>query len=345
MQVKNADDTDSCAGTCDGNGACKAKRGQTCNTVAGGCIGGSQCSPDGYCCDTACTGSCQACDLKGMQGMCLPVASGAPHGNRAACTSDGTNCGGKCTGKSDGSCDYPTGSCGDGPTCSGNMSVAQSMCKAGSCQRPTAQTCPLSLKCSGTECKTSCSDKNDCVGGLVCNDGKCEMAPQTTSITIAFDLSLSGSVSNKSAVNHLLEVGDFADNTDACGFVSFPLSTIPKGSVVKTATLTLYQDSVMGAPFDTLSTLRAEDVAYSALDKSAYDAKKSSVVSLPSDTSKGPRSVTVTSMVASDVGSGAANSQFRICFLNFTDNDDTPDFAAFTVNGQNKPTLVVTTGP
>ena len=33
--VRNADDTDSCAGTCDANGACKSRRGQTCNTVSG----------------------------------------------------------------------------------------------------------------------------------------------------------------------------------------------------------------------------------------------------------------------------------------------------------------------
>jgi len=50
--VKNQDDPGVCAGTCDSNGACKAKQGQICQSGTD-CVGGI-CS-DGYCCNRACS--------------------------------------------------------------------------------------------------------------------------------------------------------------------------------------------------------------------------------------------------------------------------------------------------
>ncbi len=127
-----------CAGTCDASGACKSKQGQTCNTVAAGCVGGTTCSPDGYCCNTACTGSCVACDLTGLQGTCTNLAAGgAPHSNHPACGGSGS-CAGACG--SGGTCSFPTSVCA-GPTCSGTSLVGQSTCNAGSCVAPTAQVC------------------------------------------------------------------------------------------------------------------------------------------------------------------------------------------------------------
>lgn len=54
---------------------------------------------DGYCCDSPCTGQCQACDISTVLGTCTTVSDGTPHGMRAACNGTGT-CGGLCDGAS-----------------------------------------------------------------------------------------------------------------------------------------------------------------------------------------------------------------------------------------------------
>lgn len=84
-----------CVGACDGQGICHAKLGQPCTVVPAGCVAGSVCSPDGYCCDSPCLGSCQACDQAGLEGRCTPVLSGPPHGSRS-CAANQTCGAGEC---------------------------------------------------------------------------------------------------------------------------------------------------------------------------------------------------------------------------------------------------------
>jgi hypothetical protein len=177
VAAKSMDDpTGRCVGTCDATGACKSKQGQTCNTTAGGCVSGTTCSPDGYCCDMACTGSCVACDLAGMQGKCTPIAKGAaPHGNRAACTSDGSSCGGSCDGA--GACSYPTGSCGSA-SCSGTSSYSYTpapTCNgAGKCVTMSSMSCGA-YTCNGnSSCYTTCTSQSQCVAGDVCSGNMCQ---------------------------------------------------------------------------------------------------------------------------------------------------------------------------
>jgi alpha-tubulin suppressor-like RCC1 family protein len=187
--VSQDDPNGRCAGTCDATGGCKSKKGQTCQTVAAGCASGTTCSPDGYCCDTACAASCQACDIPGYLGTCTPVASGNPHGNRASCGTDAT-CGGTCGGKADGTCSYPTKNCGTGPTCSGNSSIGQAVCSGGSCVTPVATACAGGLACVGTACKTSCAADGDCVAGYFCQASKCHLAATQVSVGGAFACAL-----------------------------------------------------------------------------------------------------------------------------------------------------------
>jgi len=169
--VKSADDSDSCSGTCDASGACKAKQGQSCQlATTTGCIAGSTCAPDGYCCNQACTASCLACDVPGALGLCTPVASGAPHGNRTSCGS-GT-CGGSCSSHADGSCAYPTGSCGS-PVCSGTNLVDYGTCSVGACVSPAPKACNNGLVCSANACKTSCGGDGDCVPSDFCESTAC----------------------------------------------------------------------------------------------------------------------------------------------------------------------------
>lgn len=177
VAAKNMDDPNGrCVGTCDASGACKSKQGQTCNTTAGGCVSGTTCAPDGYCCDMACTGSCVACDLPGMQGKCSPIAKGAaPHGNRSACTSDGSSCGGSCDGA--GSCSYPTGSCGNA-SCSGSGSYSYTPAPAcngaGKCVAMSSTSCGA-YTCNGnSSCYTSCSSQSQCVAGDICSGNMCQ---------------------------------------------------------------------------------------------------------------------------------------------------------------------------
>lgn len=177
VAAKSMDDPNGrCAGTCDAAGTCKGKQGQTCNTVAAGCVSGTTCSPDGYCCNTACTGSCVACDIAGMQGICTNIAKGAmPHGNRSGCASDGSSCGGSCDGA--GACSYPTGSCGTA-TCGGtgpySFTPASTCNGAGKCVAQNAQSCGA-YTCNGnSSCNTSCQSQAQCLSGDVCTGNMCQ---------------------------------------------------------------------------------------------------------------------------------------------------------------------------
>ena len=167
VTVTNKIDADSCNGICDASGQCKSKQGQLCNDTSGGCVAGTTCAADGYCCNSACTGTCMACDLPGLLGVCSPVPSGSPHGK-----SCGTGaCAGACSGRPDGMCTFPTGSCGAGPSCSAGMAVGQSTCMGGSCVAPAPQTCPLG--CMGNVCKSGCSSNADCAAPKICVASEC----------------------------------------------------------------------------------------------------------------------------------------------------------------------------
>ena len=103
-------------------GSCKPKRPNSAS-----CYGDNQCISgncvDGLCCELPCDGQCQACDLPGFPGKCLPVGSMSmhadPHPNasgtspRAACNGldNGmkTGCSGFCVGDATTAlvCTYP----------------------------------------------------------------------------------------------------------------------------------------------------------------------------------------------------------------------------------------------
>ena len=89
-----------------------------------GCASDAECPTghcaDLYCCSTACTGTCQACDLPGAEGTCLPLPAGSePPGECApgsACDGTGTcllNDGGGCAADAD----CLSGHCADGFCC------------------------------------------------------------------------------------------------------------------------------------------------------------------------------------------------------------------------------------
>src|SRR5438874_8262307 len=113
---------------CNGSSQCVAKKadGLACG-ASNQCVNGS--CADGVCCNQACNGQCQACDVAGSVGQCTPV-SGAPHlngGARAACASDGSTCGGSCDGSNIAACAYPTAQC-RGASCGSGTATASASC-------------------------------------------------------------------------------------------------------------------------------------------------------------------------------------------------------------------------
>jgi hypothetical protein len=202
--AKSQDDpSHHCTGICDATGTCKTKQGQACKATTE-CMSGTVCA-DGYCCNSACTGSCQACNITTSLGTCMTLAANtAPYTGHPACT--GTDvCAGKCSGTS-ADCTYPTAACATA-SCSGNGYQGAGTCSAGTCSLPAIKTCinacvVASGGCTG-ECKpsdTGCSsggvpqicDSNGvwqnqtaCLTGFSCSTGSCTCASNKTNCTTA----------------------------------------------------------------------------------------------------------------------------------------------------------------
>ncbi|MDB4980905.1 MAG: Flagellar hook-length control protein FliK [Myxococcales bacterium] len=127
------------------------------------CGGGTECASgncvDGVCCDIACAGQCQACDINGSLGTCKTVTSGPPHRAatpvRALCGGDPA-CGGTCNGVSPTKCTYPANQC-RGQSCSNNIQVNAAVCDAnGVCPAAATVACapaPCGLGCVNGACQ------------------------------------------------------------------------------------------------------------------------------------------------------------------------------------------------
>jgi len=192
VPVVAADDPDTCTGsrTCDTFGAaCRTKLGQSC-TGDEDCISG-HCT-DGVCCESACSGRCEACAETGQAGKCVAVG-GTPRGVRLPCPGTGTACGGICDGTNRTVCVYPgpLAICGS-PSCTNGIATTAPICdQAGGCRVGTSVVCPSNLCASPTMCSGACDavtapcpDTQYCNGagvcqtklsnGVVCvNDGMC----------------------------------------------------------------------------------------------------------------------------------------------------------------------------
>lgn len=129
---------------------------------------------DGYCCNTACSGQCEACNLPGSLGACSPV-TGAPHGNRPACTTDGSVCGGTCDGQSRVTCAYPGAAelC-RGASCQNGVASFSATCNGtGVCPPSGTQDCGA-YQCGASICLGDCSVDTDCDPGFFCSAGICQ---------------------------------------------------------------------------------------------------------------------------------------------------------------------------
>lgn len=172
-----------CGGGCSVDGDCTGSQfcaGGVCTTkiVQGApCDRDAECGSghcaDGFCCNTACTGQCEACDVPPTLGACTTLKSGQPHGGRAACPGTGL-CVGTCDGSSATSCTLPGAAttCGVA-ACAGGVVVSSAACNgAGVCLPPAFTNC-APYACSGTSCLTSCTTAADCALGYDCVGGAC----------------------------------------------------------------------------------------------------------------------------------------------------------------------------
>jgi len=182
--------------------------GQTCG-ANGDCTSGL--CVDGYCCNSNCGASCEACDVTGSLGTCARV-TGAPHGTRTdcglyacqgsvntcptTCSSDagcaaGNYCSGTtCVPKEPNGSTCPTGArecasgnCVDGVCCNSSCTAGCQACdvsgSVGTCTTVSGaphgtRTCGEYL-CPGgvTTCPSSCTADGACVSGYYCNGTSC----------------------------------------------------------------------------------------------------------------------------------------------------------------------------
>ncbi len=176
-----------CASThyCNASSSCVSKKpqGQACNPTtecrvagcelcssAGGCV-------DGYCCNTTCNGTCEACSaaLKGSggNGVCGDIANGTdpsnecPDNGPGACGTDGS-----CNGS--GACRaYPVSTVCAAPECSDSQ-LTTSRCESfGNCA-PTHTACSGAFAClDAASCRTACGNDDHCAPGAYCSGTQC----------------------------------------------------------------------------------------------------------------------------------------------------------------------------
>jgi hypothetical protein len=145
--------------------------GEACNAGTG-CTSGF--CVDGLCCDTACAGQCEACDVAGREGSCSP-ATGVPEGSRAECASDATVCGTAfCDGVQRTACVFPGNNLECTPrTCTDDVVSYAAFCDgAGQCAPPRARPC-APFKCAGDICENDCGSDSDCADGNTCFEALC----------------------------------------------------------------------------------------------------------------------------------------------------------------------------
>ncbi len=169
-----------CPTACAGDASCRASHyctpqetcaPRTCND-AGDCNGDAPYCVDGICCDAACTGQCEACDVAGSEGLCTAV-EGVPHRERSACDGAGMECGGRCDGVDRSACAYVASgtACGEA-SCEDNSALGASCDGQGACVEEPARACEP-YACATGGCLTSCERDEDCSTGNSCSDGMC----------------------------------------------------------------------------------------------------------------------------------------------------------------------------
>jgi hypothetical protein len=158
-----AADSDCASGRYCADGVCVAQwpKGRNCararQCASGFCV-------DFRCCDVACTGPCESCDLPSLAGLCSPV-SGAPL-NRPSCGPGGP-CGARCDGTHREACSFPVGDPCAPATCAGGTPSEEGACDlTGRC---VGLRCPAADAGTGADVGSAASPAEE--GGCHCSSG------------------------------------------------------------------------------------------------------------------------------------------------------------------------------
>lgn len=151
----------------------------TLDPAGAACASSSECETghcvDGVCCDTACTGSCQACTQtkkgSGIDGVCAVVAAGTdPDDDCAAGTATGCGTTGVCTAA--GTCQlYALGVQCQAPACAGTSLDTFECDGQGACKKTTVDCAPFA--CGAASCGAACQSSSDCAATAWCNSNIC----------------------------------------------------------------------------------------------------------------------------------------------------------------------------
>jgi hypothetical protein len=133
---------------------------------------------DGVCCDSPCSGVCQACSAalkgQGVDGVCDFVKGGLDL--KAECATIGAgDCQGDGVCNGAGTCASPTSGnvCAAGTCADSSTQNNASICNAsGICESGGTSPCHPYV-CSGSACLTSCASTSDCAAGTHCVGGQC----------------------------------------------------------------------------------------------------------------------------------------------------------------------------
>ncbi len=158
-------------------GTCVNRHGEGAPCSASDECGSNHCV-DGVCCNSVCSGQCEACDVAGSEGTCTP-AKGNPHGQRPTCNPGEPRnpCSAMtCDGSERNSCmAFPdaTTNCGDATCVSGEEAVPGKCDGRGLCRAPDPVSCGA-YACGASACKASCTSNADCIAPAQCDpSGKC----------------------------------------------------------------------------------------------------------------------------------------------------------------------------
>lgn len=130
---------------------------------------------DSVCCDGACAGTCEACDVAGVAGKCSPV-DGRPHGARPACTGAAphTDCGSQCLGALDRkACTVaPATTACSRTACVASVETHLSACDGLGACADVPKDCG-GYACQATSCGSTCTSKSHCASGYYCLASTC----------------------------------------------------------------------------------------------------------------------------------------------------------------------------
>lgn len=120
---------------------------------------------DQTCCDTACSGLCESCNLTGSAGTCTAVSAGNdPDGD---CKVKSAACNGSCDGAK--ACSFISGTSCGAMSCAAGSLITPQCDNKGACVNQTTSCSPHICDAGGKACTTSCADHSGCVSASACD--------------------------------------------------------------------------------------------------------------------------------------------------------------------------------